>query len=60
MKALAPIHRRAVNQAAHAAAVRFELQTRDQWVKELTEALDAGATFDQLRERIERLALPAD
>ena len=60
MKTLAPIHRKAVNRAAHAAAVRFEIETRDKWIRELTEALEAGATFDQLQEHLARLALPAD
>ena len=52
MKTLAPIHRKAVNQAAHAAAVRFEIEARDKWIRELTEALEAGATFAELQERV--------
>ena len=56
MKTLAPIHRKAVNQLAHAAAVRFELSTRDKWIRELTQALEAGATFQELQERIAKLA----
>ena len=57
MKTLAPVHRKAVNQAAHAAAVRFEIETRDRWIAELTAALTAGASFDELRERIAGLAI---
>ena len=56
MKTLAPIHRQAVNRAAHAAAVRFEIETRDRWIQELTRALEAGATFQELQERIAKLA----
>ena len=49
-------HRRAVNQAAHAHALKVELETRDRWIKELTEALNAGETFAQIQERIAKLA----
>ncbi len=56
MKTLAPIHRKQLNQAAHAAAVRFEIETRDRWIHELTEALNAGETFAELQERIAKLA----
>jgi hypothetical protein len=56
MKTLLSAHRKAVNQAAHAAAVRFELSTRDKWIRELAEALGAGATFQELQERIAKLA----
>ena len=52
MKTLAPMHRKAVNQAAHAAAVRFEVETRDRWIAELTEALDAGATFSEMQAKV--------
>lgn len=55
MKTLAPIHRKAVNQAAHAAAVRFELSTRDRWLQELTQASEAGATFAEIQKRIAKL-----
>lgn len=55
MKTLAPAHRKAVNQAAHAAAVRFEIETRDRWILELTQALQAGATYDQMQARIASL-----
>lgn len=54
MKTLAPIHSKAVNQAAHAAAVRYEIETRDKWIRELTEALEGGASFAALQERIEK------
>ena len=57
MKTLATLHRKAVNQAAHAAAVRFEIETRDKWLRGLTEALEAGATFQELQEEIEALPL---
>ena len=52
MKTLAPMHRKAVNQAAHAAAVRFEVEPRDRWIAELTEALDAGATFSEMQAKV--------
>ncbi len=55
MKTLAPIHRKAVNHAAHAAAVRFEIATRDRWIQELTEDLDAGATYAQIHAKFLRL-----
>jgi hypothetical protein len=56
MKTLATVLRKAVNQAAHAAALRFEIETRDRWITELTEALEAGATYQELQERITKLA----
>ena len=56
MKTLAPIHRKAVNQAAHAAAVRFEIETRDRWLTELAQALADGASFAELGERIAKLS----
>jgi truncated hemoglobin YjbI len=56
MKTLATVHRKAVNQAAHAAALRFEMETRERWIRELTEALEAGASFQELREKLEQLA----
>ena len=56
MKTLAPIHRKAVNQAAHAAALRFEMETRDRWIAELTEALEAGSTFTEIDVFIAALA----
>jgi len=56
MRQLAPLHRKAVNQAAHAAALRFEIELRERWTKELTDALEAGATFDELQEKIAKLA----
>ena len=55
MKTLVTAHRKAVNQAAHAAGLRFEIETRDRWIAELTEALKAGATFAELQERIAKL-----
>ena len=55
MKTLATAHRKAINQASHAAAVRFEIETRDRWIAELTEALKAGATFQELQEKIAKL-----
>ena len=56
MKTLPSKHRKAVNQAAHAAALRFEMETRERWIRELTEALEAGASFQELREKLEQLA----
>ena len=56
LKTLVTAHRKAVNQAAHAASLRFEIETRDRWIAELTEALEAGATFQELQERIAKLA----
>jgi hypothetical protein len=56
LKTLVASHRKAINQAAHAAAVRFEIETRDKWLRELTQALEAGATFQELQERIAKLA----
>lgn len=56
MKTLAAMHRKAVNQAAHAAAVRFEIETRDTWLEWLRAALEAGASFDELQERIAKLS----
>ena len=55
-KTLVASHRKSINQAAHAAAVRFEIETRDRWIAELTEGLEAGATFAELQERIAKLA----
>ena len=56
MKTLVTAQRKAVNQAAHAAGLRFEIETRDKWLAELTEALEAGATFQEMQERIAKLA----
>ena len=56
LKTLVTAHRKAVNQAAHAAAVRFEIETRDRWLAVLTEALEAGATLQEMQERIAKLA----
>jgi hypothetical protein len=56
MKTLLTVHRKAVNQAAHAAAVRYEIETRDKWIRELAVALEAGATFDELEKRIASLS----
>ena len=56
LKTLVTAHRKAINQAAHAAAARFEVEARDKWVRELTEALEAGATFQEMQERIAKLA----
>ena len=56
MKTLATAHRKAVNQAAHAYALKVELDTRDKFIRELTEALNAGATFQEMQERIAKLA----
>ena len=56
MKTLVTAQRKAVNQAAHAAGLRFEIETRDKWIRELTEALTTGATFDELQEKIAKLA----
>jgi len=58
MKTLATPHRKAVNRAAHAFALKVELLTRERWLGELTQALEAGATFAELQERIARLTLP--
>lgn len=49
MRQLAPLHRKAVNQAAHAAALRYEIELRERWTKELTDALEAGATFAEIQ-----------
>lgn len=56
MKTLSSVHRKAINQAAHAAAQRFEMETRDRWIAELTKALEDGASFADLQERISKLA----
>ena len=56
MKTLATVHRKAANQAAHAYALRVEVEARDKLIRELTEALNAGETFPQLQERIAKLA----
>lgn len=56
MKTLVTAHRKAVNKAAHAAAVRFEIETRDRWLYELTQALETGATFQELQARVAKLA----
>lgn len=53
---IVPAHRRKINQLAHAAALRFELDTRDRWTVEVTRALATGATFDQLQACIAKLA----
>ena len=55
MKTLSTNHRKAVNQAAHAAAQRFEIEIRERWLAELVEALEAGASFQELQERIAEL-----
>ena len=55
---LATVHRKRINQLAHAAALRYELETRDRWIAELSEALSAGASFVELQERIAGLANP--
>jgi uncharacterized protein HemY len=52
MKTLSTIHRKAVNQAAHAASQRFEMETRDRWIAELTKALEAGASFAEIQAKI--------
>ena len=52
MKTLSSKHRKAVNQAAHAAALRFEIETRERWIEELTKALEAGASFSELQAKI--------
>jgi hypothetical protein len=56
MRQLAPLHRKAVNQTAHAAALRFEIELRERWTKELTDALEAGATFVEIQARIAELS----
>jgi len=56
MKTLATSHRKAVNRAAHAFALKVELLTRERWLDELTRALEAGATFTELQQRIAKLA----
>jgi len=53
---LSQIHPKAVNQAAHAAAVRFEIEARDRWIQELTRARKAGATFAELQAKLSRFA----
>ena len=55
MKTLSANHRKLINRAAHAAAGRFEIETRDRWIQELTQALEAGAPFAELQERIAKL-----
>ena len=57
MKILAPVFRRKVNQLAHAHGLRKELEIRDRWMAELTQELDAGASFAQLQEKIARLSI---
>ena len=56
MKTLSSVHRKAINQAAHAVAQRFEVETRDRWIAEITKALEEGASFADLQERIAKLA----
>ncbi len=56
VRQLAPLHRKAVNQAAHAAALRFEIELRERWTKELTDALEAGASFQDVQKKIATLA----
>lgn len=56
MRQLAPVHRKAVNQAAHAAALRYEMELHERWTKELTDALEAGASFAAIQAKIEGLA----
>lgn len=56
MRQLAPVHRKAVNQAAHAAALRYEIELREQWTKELADALEAGASFQDVQKKIATLA----
>lgn len=56
MKTLSSVHRKAINQAAHAAAQRFEVETRDRWIADLTKALEEGASFADLQARIAKLA----
>lgn len=59
MKTLVTAHRKAVNKAAHAAAVRFEIETRGRWINDLTGALEAGASFVELKRLIAQLT-PSD
>lgn len=56
MKTLVTAHRKAVNKAAHAAAVRFEIGARARWLYELTAALEAGASFAEIQALIKLLA----
>ena len=56
MKTLIAAHRKAVNRAAHALALKVELRTRERWLGELTQALEAGATFVEIQQRIAALA----
>lgn len=56
MKTLVTAHRKAVNRAAHAFALKVELLTRERWLEELTRALEAGATFAEIQQRIATLA----
>jgi hypothetical protein len=53
---LAPSHRKKINQQAHTAALRYELEIRAHWIAEITLAFEAGASFDELQERIAKLA----
>ena len=56
MKTLATPHRKAVNRAAHALALKVEQQIRKRWLDELTQALEAGASFADIQKRIAALA----
>ena len=56
MKTLATPHRKAVNRAAHAFALKVELLTRERWINELTQALQGGASFAEIQKRIAALA----
>jgi hypothetical protein len=41
---------------AHTTALRYELEIRARWIAEITLALEAGASFDELQARIAKLA----
>lgn len=53
---LPTIHRKKINQLAHAHALRVELEIRDKWVAEMTQALEGGLSFVEIQERIAKLA----
>lgn len=53
---LQAIHRKQINQLAHAHALRVELEIRDKWVAEMTQALEGGLSFVEIQERIAKLA----
>ena len=44
-----------INRLAHDAAIRYEQQLRDQWTRQLSDAMEHKATFDELAAIVGRI-----